>query len=72
MLLYQTDCLNKLPEFKDNPTKVYFTLMELSGEGELSLLQRVIEDSGFPPQGCPPFRHLWATLEHEELSWATH
>ena len=23
-------------------------------------------------QGCPTFRHLWATLEEEELSWATH
>ena len=25
-----------------------------------------------PPQGCPTFWHLWATLEEEELSWATH
>ena len=22
--------------------------------------------------GCPTFWHLWATLEEEELSWATH
>ena len=21
---------------------------------------------------CPPFGRLWATLEEEELSWATH
>ena len=23
-------------------------------------------------QGCPTFWHLWATLEEEELFWATH
>ena len=23
-------------------------------------------------QGCPTFCHLWAALEEEELSWATH
>ena len=22
--------------------------------------------------GCPTFWHLWATLEEEELPWATH
>ena len=23
-------------------------------------------------QGCKTFWHLWATMEEEELSWATH
>lgn len=38
MILYQPDCCNKrLPEFNGTTTKVYFPLMELSGQGGVLL-----------------------------------
>ena len=30
------------------------------------------DDGGDSNRGCPTFWCLWATLEEEELSWATH
>ena len=61
MLLYQPNCLTKLPEFKDNPTKVDFTLMELSGAGEVSPLHGVIQESRLSPSGVST---LLASLGH--------
>ena len=40
--------------------------------GRGSLMRLSSYGANLSLEGCPNFWHLWATLEEEELSWATH
>ena len=47
-------------------------LVDVVGLGHTCFSLFLVISDALVTQGCPNFCHLWATLEGEELSWATH